>query len=99
MGAATEASTAGRLGKQEWIGLLEAATHFGVSRYTLARAARDGNLSTRRTGKTWLTTPAAVETWLKGARHRPGRTPQRRPSEAPPRASSPEISVPAESVA
>src|SRR5687768_10340899 len=76
MGAATEASPARRLGKQEWIGLLEAATYFGVSRYTLARAARDGNLSTRRTGKTWLTTPAAVEVWLKGARHRPGRKPR-----------------------
>ncbi len=99
MDAATGAGVVGRPGKQEWIGLPEAAAHFGLSRYTLARAARDGHLPTRRTGKIWLTTPAAVEVWLKGARHRPGRTPRRRLPETPPPASSPTAATPAESVA
>jgi hypothetical protein len=81
--AARGPGRAGGLGKQEWIGLPEAAALFGLSRYTLARAARDAHLTTRRTGKIWLTTPAAVDAWLKGARHRPGRTPQRRPPTAP----------------
>ena len=85
---------AGRPGKQDWIGLPEAAALFGLSRYTLARAARDAHLATRRTGKIWLTTPAAVDAWLKGARHRPGRKPQRRPPAAPP-SSSPPVPAPA----
>jgi hypothetical protein len=85
---------AGRPGEQDWIGLPEAAALFGLSRYTLARAARDAHLATRRTGKIWLTTPAAVDAWLKGARHRPGRTPQRHPPAAPP-SSSPPVPAPA----
>jgi hypothetical protein len=57
------------------------AAHFGLSRRTLNQAALTGQLPARRTGKIWLTTPAAVEGWLKAARHRPGRTPQRRTSD------------------
>lgn len=75
------------------------ALRFGVSRRTLNQAAITGHLPARRTGNQWLTTPAAVEVWLKGARHRPGRTPRRRPSETPPPASSPEIATPVESLA
>jgi len=75
--------------RHEYIGITEAARRCGVSRDTLARAARDGNLETRRTGKLWLTTPAAIEAYLRGARHRPGRTPQRRAPAAAPASSSP----------
>ena len=85
----------GRPGEQDWIGLPEAAALFGLSRYTLARAARDAHLTTRRTGKIWLTTPAAVDAWLKGARHRPGRTPQRRAPGDAPASSSPPATSPA----
>jgi excisionase family DNA binding protein len=83
--------TAAAADRLEYIGLTEAALRFGLSRDTLARAARDGNLQTRRTGKLWLTTPAAVDAYLKGARHRPGRTPQRRlvGGASPPPTSSP----------
>jgi hypothetical protein len=86
--AARGSGRAGRPGEQDWIGLPEAAALFGLSRYTLARAARDAHLATRRTGKIWLTTPAAVDAWLRGARHRPGRTPRRRPPTAPVRSAS-----------
>jgi excisionase family DNA binding protein len=75
--------------RHEYIGITEAALRSGVSRDTLARAARDGNLATRRTGKLWLTTPAAIDAYLKGARHRPGRKPQRRPAGDTPASSSP----------
>ena len=57
----------------------ELALRFGVSRRTLNQAAITGHLPARRVGYQWLSTPASVEAWLKGARHRPGRTPQRRP--------------------
>jgi excisionase family DNA binding protein len=72
----------------EYIGITEAALRFGISRDTLARAARDGNLATRRTGKLWLTTPAAIDAYLKSARHRPGRKPQRRAADAAPPSST-----------
>jgi hypothetical protein len=92
--AARGTARAGRPGKQDWIGLPEAAALFGLSRYTLARAARDAHLETRRTGKIWLTTPAAVDAWLKAARHRPGRTPRRRPSGATAASSPPPAPAP-----
>ena len=53
-----------------------------------------GHLPARRVGYQWLSTPAAVDAYLKGARHRPGRTPQRRPPAAP----TPEHQVLAEPV-
>ena len=93
--AARETGRTDGPGTHDWIGLPEAAVLFGLSRYTLARAARDEHLQTRRTGKIWLTTPAAVETWLKGARHRPGRRPQRRPAETAPPGTAPPAPVPA----
>ena len=43
-----DTTAAARPGKQDWIGLPEAAALFGLSRYTLARAARDERLQTRR---------------------------------------------------
>jgi excisionase family DNA binding protein len=64
------------------------AARFGVSRRTLNQAAITGQLPARRTGKIWLTTPAAVDAWLKAARHRPGRTPQRRVPRSTPARSS-----------
>jgi excisionase family DNA binding protein len=85
--------------RHERIGLSEAAVRYRLSRDTLARAARDGNLETRRTGKLWLTTPAAVEAYLRSARHRPGRKPQRRLPETPPPTGSATSIAPAESVA
>ena len=71
------------------------AARFGVSRRTLNQAAITGQLPARRTGKIWRTTPAAVEAWLKGARHRPGRTPQRHAPDVPPTSSSPASAPPA----
>jgi hypothetical protein len=85
-------------GRHDWITLVEAAARLALNERTLRRAAKDGHLETRRSSKVWLTTPAAVEAWLKGARHRPGRTPQRRagaaPADSPPPALPP---APAES--
>jgi hypothetical protein len=74
--------------------LAELTALTGVSRYTLAYAARTGALEAQRLGSQWVTTLAAVEAWLKGARHRPGRTPRRRPAAAP----TPEHQIPAEPV-
>jgi hypothetical protein len=71
------------------------AARFGLSRRTLNQAALRGHLPARRVGYQWLSTPAAVDAYLKGARHRPGRTPQRRPPAAP----TPEPQVLAEPVA
>ncbi len=64
--------------REEWMTVAEAADRFGLARSTLSRAARVGNLETRRSGRIWLTTTPAVRAWLKNARHRPGRTPHRR---------------------
>ena len=70
---------------EEWMTVAEAADRFGLARSTLSRAARVGNLETRRSGRIWLTTAPAVRAWLKDARHRPGRTPQRHEVQAPPK--------------
>ena len=59
----------------EWVTVAEAAVRAGVNAVTLRRAARIGNLEARRSGKVWLTTPAAVRAWLKEARHRTGPKP------------------------
>jgi excisionase family DNA binding protein len=56
----------------------ELATRFGLSRRTLNQAAIKGHLPARRVGYQWVATPAAVQAWLKEARRRPGREPQRR---------------------
>ena len=64
--------------------LVELAALTGVSRYTLAYAARTGSLEAQRLGSQWVTTVAAVEAWLKAAGHRPGRKPQRRAAAAAP---------------
>jgi excisionase family DNA binding protein len=76
-------------GRHDWITLVEAAARLELNERTLRRAAKDGHLETRRSGKVWLTTQAAVETWLRGARHRPGRKPQRRPADVAPASSPP----------
>ena len=83
--------------RHEYIGITEAGLRFGLSRDTLARAARDGNLETRRTGKLWLTTPAAVAAYLKSARHRRGPKPKQRvltdaPASSPPSETAPAVS-------
>src|SRR4051794_19251259 len=71
------------------------AAHFGISRRTLNQAALTGHLPARRVGHQWLSTPAAVEAWLKAARHRPGRKPQRRAPDAVPTSSAPTSAAPA----
>ena len=63
--------------------LAEAARVRGLSRFTLASAARTGRLEARPMGSQWVTTLAAVDAWLKGARHRPGPAPATRVAEAP----------------
>jgi Helix-turn-helix domain len=64
--------------RQEQRGLAEVAALTGISRYTLAYAARTGTLKARRIGSQWVTTLAAVDVWLREARHRPGPKPQAR---------------------
>ena len=64
------------------LGMALVATLTGVSRSTLRAAAQAGHLQARRISPgprgQWVMTLAAVDAWLKGARHRPGRTPRRR---------------------
>jgi hypothetical protein len=67
----------------EELPLAEAARIRGLSRFTLASAARTGRLRARPMGSQWVTTLAAVDTWLKEARHRPGPAPRPRVAEAP----------------
>ena len=65
--------------KHEERPLVELAALTGVSRYTLAAAAKTGHLPARKLGSQWIATLAAAETWLREARHRPGPVPQRKP--------------------
>jgi hypothetical protein len=67
----------------EELPLAEAARIRGLSRFTLASAARTGRLEARPMGSQWVTTLAAVDAWLKAARHRPGPAPKPRVAEAP----------------
>jgi hypothetical protein len=69
--------------REEELPLAEAARIRGLSRFTLASAARTGRLSARPMGSQWVTTLAAVDAWLKGARHRPGPAPRPRVAEEP----------------
>src|SRR5215218_9045044 len=83
----TEGTAAGpRPPRDQEIGMALVATLTGVSRSTLRAAAQAGHLQARRISPgprgQWVLTLAAVDAWLKGARHRPGRTPQRRASDA-----------------
>ncbi len=88
--------------RDQEIGMALVASLTGVSRSTLRAAAQAGHLQARRISPgprgQWVMTLAAVDAWLKAARHRPGRTPQRRHVAAPPTSSSPTV-APAESVA
>ena len=72
------------------------ATLTGVSRSTLRAAAQAGHLQARRISPgprgQWVMTLTAVDAWLKGARHRPGRSPRRRTPEV----SAPEHQAPTE---
>ena len=81
------------------LGMALVATLTGVSRSTLRAAAQAGHLQARRISPgprgQWVMTLAAVDAWLKGARHRPGRTPRRRPPEA----AAPEHQAPTEPAA
>jgi hypothetical protein len=83
------------------IGMALAAQLSGVSRNTLRAAAQTGQLPARRISPgprgQWVLTLAAIDGWLKAARHRPGPLPQRRPPEAP--ASAAPAPAPAESAA
>jgi hypothetical protein len=78
--------------RDQELGMALVAALSGVSRSTLRAAAQAGHLQARRISPgprgQWVLTLAAVDAWLKGARHRPGRTPQRRPVADPPLASS-----------
>lgn len=44
--------------------LAEASERYGLSPPYLAQIARSGRLQARKFGKTWVTTPAAVEAYL-----------------------------------
>ena len=55
----------------------KASRLFCVPRTTLSVAARDGRLDARTVGRGYVTTPAAVRAWLRGALRRPGRAPGR----------------------
>jgi hypothetical protein len=72
------------------IGMALAAQLSGVSRSTLRAAAQTGQLAARRISPgprgQWVLTLAAVDAWLKAARHRPGPAPRRRREGAPPAA-------------
>jgi hypothetical protein len=72
--------------RDQEIGMALVAELSGVSRSTLRAAAQAGHLQARRISPgprgQWVMTLAAVDAWLKGARHRPGRTPQRRSPDA-----------------
>jgi len=68
--------------EDEELPLAEAARIRGLSRFTLASAARTGRLRARPMGSQWITTLASVDAWLKEARHRPGPAPKPRPAEA-----------------
>jgi excisionase family DNA binding protein len=46
------------------ITLTEASERYGLSTSYLAQIARSGRLKARKFGKTWVTTPAAVEAYL-----------------------------------
>ena len=70
----------------------------GVSRSTLRAAAQAGHLRARRISPgprgQWVLTLAAVDAWLKGARHRPGRTPGRTPRRRAPGSVTPDVPAP-----
>jgi hypothetical protein len=81
-----------------------AAQLSGVSRSTLRAAAQTGQLPARRISPgprgQWVLTLAAVDAWLKAARHRPGPAPKRhQPSSPPGAASSAGAAAPAGAVA
>jgi hypothetical protein len=69
--------------REEELPLAEAARIRGLSRFTLASAARTGRLRARPMGSQWVTTLASVDVWLKEARHRPGPAPKARVGEPP----------------
>ena len=50
--------------KQELISLAEAAARYGFSHAYLRQLARKGRLKARKIAKTWLTTPADVESYI-----------------------------------
>ena len=86
--------------EDEELPLAEAARIRGLSRFTLASAARTGRLRARPMGSQWVTTLASVDAWLKEARHRPGPAPKPRPTEAPaqyqiPQAEGEQVKAPA----
>ena len=64
--------------QEEELPLAEAARIRGLSRFTLASAARTGRLKARPMGSQWVTTLASIDAWLKAARHRPGPAPKPR---------------------
>ena len=56
--------------------LPQAAARIGVSRFTLARAARRGTLTAIAAGGVWLVTQEALDAYERRSRGRPGRKPK-----------------------
>ena len=56
--------------KDELISLAEAARRYGFSHSLLRQVARTGRLRARKIAKTWLTTPADVENYIRSRQKR-----------------------------
>jgi excisionase family DNA binding protein len=50
---------------QEMITLAEASERYGLSPTYLRTIARNGRLKAKKVGRDWLTTPAAVEAYIR----------------------------------
>ncbi|MFA4945909.1 MAG: hypothetical protein WC789_14575 [Lentisphaeria bacterium] len=56
---------------QQAITLEEGSQRYQLAYSTLAQAVREGRLEARRSGKTWLTSPGAIEQAIAGGKLRP----------------------------
>lgn len=56
--------------EDDMLTLTTAAKQTGIPARTLRYAAMRGNLKARLIGKTWVTTPAAIEAWRSDPRYR-----------------------------
>ena len=52
-------------GKNRQISMMEAAELYGLSRRYLSALAKKGRLNAKRIGRSWVTTPADVEEYLR----------------------------------
>ena len=61
----------GQVEMREAITLEEAAQRYPLAYSSLAQAVREGRLAARRSGKTWLTSPATIEQAITAGKLRP----------------------------